>query len=157
MTIVSVVLVAALYTLSASRMTTLRMGDRGRAVFLAQDLMAEITAQAYEDPDFGPGSFGLGADEVGDGSRALWEDVDDYDGWSASPPQTKDGTPLAGFDGWQRRVAVDWVSPNDLSQVVGSDLRVKRIMVTIRHNGVRVYRLTGIRVGVDDTGLRVEP
>jgi len=112
---------------------------------LAQQLMAEILAQAYEDPNFGPGSFGLGGDEVGDGSRALWEDVDDYDGWSASPPEDKNGNPLTGFDDWGRSVTVDWVNPDNPSQAMMSDTRVKSITVDVTHNGVPVASTVALR------------
>lgn len=144
-TIVGIMLVAALNTLGAAQLSEKQAGDRRRGTLLAQDLMAEILQQAYEDPDFGPGSFGLGGDEVGDGSRALWEDVDDYDGWSAAPPQLKDGTELSDHDGWGREVEVVWVSSFNLNQPVGSDQRLKRVTVTATYNGGPVVSLIAVR------------
>ena len=41
------------------------------------------------------------------------KDVDDYDGWSASPPEDKNGNPLVGFDDWGRSVSVEWVNPDN--------------------------------------------
>jgi PKD repeat protein len=111
---------------------------------LAQQLMAEIQMQAYADPDYGEDDFGLAAGKV-TGNRSLWDDVDDYDGWSASPPQYKDGTALSGLVGWERSVTVDWVGPLDLSQVVGSNQGAKRIIVTVTRDDAVVARLTAIR------------
>jgi MSHA pilin protein MshD len=146
--IVSVMLVAALNTVSATRTTEKKIGDRSRGLLLAEDLMAEILQQAYEDPGLPPGSFGLGGDEVGDGSRNLWEDVDDYDGWSASPPQQKDGTELDDFDGWTRSVEVVWVNPLDLCQVSVTDTGVKRVTVTVTDGDAVVIPLVAVRTNV---------
>lgn len=147
MVIVSTLLVAALTAAGGVRLTEQTNRDRVRGIQLAQDLLAEIMAQPYEDPDHTAGTFGLGSDEVGDGSRALWEDVDDYDGWSASPPEEKDGTPLTGFEGWERRVAVAWVSPGEVDLTVSADQRVKRITVTVLKAGGEVAELSGLRCG----------
>ena len=146
--IIGVMLVAALNTVGAAQSTRKKMGDRARGMTLAQELMSEILAQNYEDPDYGAGSFGLAAEEVGDGSRALWEDVDDYDGWSASPPQKKDGTVLSNFTGWGRTVEVKWVSPTDSSSVSGSDTRVKRVTITVTYESMPVVELVALRTGV---------
>jgi|GEM_PF-6598319 len=63
-------------------------------------------------------------------SRADWDDVDDYEGWSASPPQLKDGTPIADYSGWTREVAVAYVDPLDPNGLSASeDLGLKRIIV----------------------------
>ena len=99
---------------------------------LAQDLMAEILNEAYEEPDDAP-NFGRESGE-GVGSRVNWDDVDDYAGWSKSPPKAKDDTILSGFDAWTRSVEVVWVKPADLNTVVGTKTGVKRISVTVSRN-----------------------
>lgn len=146
--IVGIMLVAALNAVGASQTTQKKTGDRGRGMLLAQDLMSEILQQHYEDPDFPSGSFGLGADEVGDGSRALWEDVDDYDGWSASPPQLKDGTVLTDFAGWGRSVAVHWANPASLDVGLPSDTGVKQITVIVKHGDALAAGLVAVRTNV---------
>jgi type II secretory pathway pseudopilin PulG len=143
--IVGVMLVAALNTVGASLATQKKMGDRSRAMLLAQDLMSEVVQQHYEDPALSPGGFGLGVDKIGDGSRGLWDDVDDYDGWSASPPQEKDGTVLTGFEGWRRSVAVDWVDSADVATKLGSDTGVKRITVTVTFKDLPLATLAALR------------
>ena len=63
---------------------------------LAQELMEEIKAMYWEDPD-SPGSpLGPDASETG---RSLFDDIDDYDGLVESPPYDLDGNPLDGLDG----------------------------------------------------------
>ncbi|MFH1747140.1 MAG: PKD domain-containing protein [Planctomycetota bacterium] len=154
--IVGTMLVAALNTVGAARMTRQRMCAQNLGTLLAQDLMSEILAQDYADADYGPDSFGLGADEIGDGSRALFEDVDDYDNWSASPPQYQDGTEISGLDDWGRSVEVDWVSSDNLSLTLFSNEGAKRVTVYVKQNGQLAATLVAVRtqayVEVEDSG-----
>ena len=151
--IVGVMLVAALNTVGASQVTQNKMGQRSRALLLAQDLMAEILQQAYEDPDLASGSFGLTVAEIADGDRSLWNDVDDYNGWSASPPQQKDGTELSDFDGWGRSVAVGWVDSTEVGTERVSDTGVKRIVVTVTFNGLPLAQLWALKTSTWESGL----
>lgn len=143
--ILGVVLVAALNTVGSSKASQQRNVDRTRGTQLAQDLMTEILEQAYANPGGGIGAMGIDPAEVGDGNRALWDDIDDYDGWSASPPQTKDGSALDAFEGWSRSVEVEWVSSLDFSVTHPFDTGVKRITVTVAHNTLPVGTLVAIR------------
>lgn len=137
--IVGVMLVAGLNTLGSTRMTQHKLGYGIRAAALAEDLMSEILQQYYEDPELAPGSFGLSFTEAATGNRSLFDDVDDYDDWSASPPQDKDGVPLGDTDGYTREVSVDWVLSNDLNQTSVSATGIKRISVFVSHaDGVRI-------------------
>ena len=140
--LVGVLLVAALNTLGASALSRRSTQDQTIGYELAQDLLVEILNQAFEEP-VDTVTFGRESGE-GNGSRAEWDDVDDYDGWSAGPPEAKDGTLLVGFDGWTRSVEVDWVKPTQLSQV-GADTGIKRIVVSVAHNGVVAAELFAIR------------
>ena len=63
--------------------------------------MAEILQASYEDPDGPSAGIGLDASEL-TASRATFDDVDDYDGWLASPPQQRDGTAMQELPGWSR-------------------------------------------------------
>lgn len=154
-TVVSVALVGGLLVVALNTVgdTTLgrqKMGDRGRGQLLARDLMTEILRQVYEDPDDSP-TFGPETSES-TGSRAGFDDVDDYSGWSASPPQKKDGTQIPDRTEWQRSVAVEYVDANGLTTVVGSDEGVKRITVTVTRNDVVVSSLVGVRTrGADES------
>ena len=143
--IVGGLLVAAMNTLGAGTTAEYTAAERSRALLLAEDLMTEILQQAYEDPAYPPGSFGRGADEAATGDRSLFDDVDDYHGWSASPPQYRDGTPISWAGGFTRSVQVHRVNSGNLNLVVGSDSGVKRIRVTVTRGGKELVVLTGYR------------
>lgn len=141
--IVGVMMVAALNTVAASKLGQRKTGHRGKGALLAQQLMSEILRQSYEEPDDTP-EFGRESSESG-GDRADYDDVDDYDGWTSSPPEDKDGTEIPDLNGWQRSVEVDWVALNDLNTPIGVDQSIKRIIVTVSRDGVPLASLTTVR------------
>lgn len=111
--IVGVMLVASVNLLSSAART--RVGDNNRraAVLLAQHLISEVQQQAYEDESplgllFGP--------EVGELTRAQYDDVDDYKNHMDKPPSYRDGTPIANYARWNRKVKVNWVYPDNLGE-----------------------------------------
>lgn len=142
-------LVVALNLVGDATVGQQKMGDRGRGQLLAQDLMAEILQQPYDEPVDAP-VFGREPSESG-GSRTDYDDVDDYHGWNASPPQRKDGTQIPDRIGWRRTVIVEYVDPNGLTVVVGGDYGVKRITVVVRHNDVPAASMVAIRTAAADT------
>jgi Tfp pilus assembly protein PilV len=144
--IVSVMFVAALSMVGATRLGEYKVAESTRGLPLAQDLMAEILQQPYEDPN-DPVQFGT---ESGEGTvdRSDFDDVDDYHNWSASPPQNQDGTDMNDLSGWERSVQVSWVDPTDLSQTMSSDQGVKRIAVTVTHDDVPVASVSAYRTSV---------
>jgi hypothetical protein len=107
--IVGVMFVAALNTVGASRVTLYRASQVGRGQLLARLLTAEILEQSYKDPDGAP-VFGREANESAS-PRTGWDDVDDYDGFSETPPTARDGTALADSTGWKWTARVEWVDP----------------------------------------------
>ncbi len=176
--IVSVMLVTALDTMAMATRTHLIQSELDVALELAQDLMAEILQAHYEEPEASgtttilrngitialassvPAaavSFGLEQDEP-DTSRAQFDDVDDYSGWSENPPQTKDGVVMTEHAGFTRRVTVTWVEPDDPSVVSTTDAGLKRITVQVqnpRGGGPTLVLLRG-RNGVLDRLPSVE-
>lgn len=141
--IVSVMFVAALSTVGASRLSQHKFSLGSRGQLLAESLMTEILRQDYQDPD-GHSAFGC---EIGESSstRADFDDVDDYHGWSSSPPVNKDGIIVSGLTGWTRSVTVEWVEPLDVTQVRETETNVKRITVTVSYDGITLVSLVGIR------------
>jgi type II secretory pathway pseudopilin PulG len=142
--IVGLSLVASLRAVQSSV-----IGQRGgaeveKAAFLATALMSEIKELSYQNPTqpvlFGP--------ESGETGRNTFNDVDDYNGWSESPPQNPDGTILPDLTGWTRKVTVQWVSPTNVAQTSSTETGAKLITVTVLHsNVVRATRL-GVRTNV---------
>ncbi len=147
MVIVSVMLVAALNTVGAARTGQRKMSDRARGMLLAQALMSEILQQDYQEPVDTP-LFGRESSESA-GDRAAYDDVDDYDGWTAMPLEYKDGSEMPNLTEWERTVSVVWADLNDLTQQSVSDTGVKRITVTVQRNGTTLAELVGIRTDAD--------
>lgn len=145
--IVAVMFVAALNTVGASRLTQHRASLVSQGRLLAESLMSEILVQSYEEPD-GPPAFGRESGELAT-TRAAYDDVDDYHGWSASPPAAKDGTPLANTVGWTRTVRVEWVDPPDPEQVKTSESGAKLVTVTAAYRGVPQASFTALKTAHD--------
>lgn len=141
--IVATMFVAALNTVGTSRFSQHKSSLSSRGRLLAESLMTEILRLDYLDPD-GQSVFGLESGESA-GTRADFDDVDDYHGWSSSPPVEKDGTLIPGLTGWKRSVTVEWVGPLDVTQVRVTETNVKRVTVAISYDGVPVVSLIGIR------------
>jgi hypothetical protein len=141
--IVAMMLVAAMRAAAVSGVYQYKMAERATARFLADGLMADIHQLSYQDPGAAP-QFGPEAPELAS-SKANYNDVDDFNGWSESPPQDRDGNVLPGLTGWQRSVAVQWVKASDISQTSATESGAKRITVTVSHNNVVVLTRVALR------------
>src|SRR3954465_3611720 len=129
--IVSMMAVAALNALAAATKSSNSIGNRAVAAGLADELMSEIMMQSYSDPDGSP-VFGH---ESGESTsvRSAFDDVDDYDGWNASPPQYRAGTTIPERANWRATVAVTFVVPTTPTTTSATDQGAKRIRVTIEY------------------------
>ena len=143
--IIGVVLLSAMNMVGAAGTSMSSMANRATGTLLAEQLMAEILEQAYEEPSLDPGSFGTEADEAVTGDRSLYDDVDDYDKWSASPPQDKDGSLIPDRSSWRRSVTVVYVNPTDVTQALGASSGVKRMTVMVSFDNVLVTKLVALR------------
>lgn len=135
--------VVAMNMVGASRITQARYADREQALLLAEDLLNEILAQPYEDPD-GEIAFGI---EVGETLtlRTSFDDTDDYHGTSQSPPTRADGKSMPGADRFTRSVVVQWVELDDVAKVSVSETGIKRVTVTVALAGREMAALSGLR------------
>jgi type II secretory pathway pseudopilin PulG len=143
MVIIGVMLAAAMRTVAASRVGQVWNSDRLKGHALAMDLMGEILDQAYVDP----GALPLFGPEVSEllAGRSVYNDVDDYNGWSESPPAQRDGTLIPGLTGWKRQVDVAWVTAADVTQTSLVETGIKRIVITVAKNGKTVAKVTALR------------
>jgi prepilin-type N-terminal cleavage/methylation domain-containing protein len=139
--IIGVMLVGALSAVSASRTSQFRISRLRQAHLLAQALIAEIVQQDYEEAG---GTFGPDSGETG-GTRANFDDVDDYNGWSQSPPQDAAGTILSEFAAYRRRVTIEYLNPGNLLNTSAVDFGIKRITVSIDVNDNELVSLTAVR------------
>jgi MSHA pilin protein MshD len=146
--IVGLMAVAALNALAAATKSSNSIGNRAVAAGLADELMSEILMQSYSDPDGSP-VFGH---ESGESTsvRSAFDDVDDYDGWNAKPPQYRDGTVIPDRTDWRQRVSVTYVSPTNPTQTSATDQGVKQIHVTIEYQSVVLADQYAIRTNTDD-------
>ena len=127
--IVSIMFVAVINTVGAMARSRQIQATQSSGPALGRQLMGEILQSQYVEPDE-EAIFGPEASEAGN-SRENFDDVDDYNNWSASPPQAKDGTDIPGLTGWQRSVTVQYAHPDNITDTVGSDQGLKRITVTV--------------------------
>lgn len=85
--IVAVVLSVAMQSLAVATRAGLGQTEQSRAAELARQLIGEIAQARYAEPNDAP-RFGY---EPGEGSRALFDDVDDYEDLNEQPPRSRDG------------------------------------------------------------------
>jgi type II secretory pathway pseudopilin PulG len=141
--IAGLLLVAALRTVANSVAAQSQAAMQSAADFLAEDLLAEVLLKAYKDPT---SSAGLGVDAgESPSAKTTFDDVDDFAGWIESPPQHRDGSPMTGLEGWERRVSVEWVSATDVNQTASTESGVKRISVVVRQKGATLASRTALR------------
>lgn len=140
--IVSGVMVAALGTFGAIGRARLVQVDRAAGEFLAQRTMAEILSMYYQDPVYGTPSMGP---NTGENNRSLYNDVDDYDNYQASPPTYRDGTALPGYTGWKVKVKVKYAKLDDPGSTTGTNTGLKSIRVTVTSPAGAVVDVYGNR------------
>ena len=146
--IIAVMYAAVLNTVGSSRQTQVAVTLNRKGHELAEHLMSEIMQQPYWDPVLQAG-MGPSSAEAATGNRSLFNDVDDYNNWTKSPPQYKSGAAIPGFDGWERKVKISWVQAANPQNTQGSESGIKRIEVTTSLNGKVYATLTTLRANID--------
>lgn len=154
MLIVSTMLVAALTTVGSAARSKVAQASLRRGSALARELLSEILPTNYVEL-YTTARFGPEPGETDGPTRAAFDDVDDYDGWSETTIQTKNGTPVADLGGWSRSVAVRYVTLTDLDTAVSADTGLKRVTVTVTDPTGRRMSLTALRssTGVYDQSI----
>ncbi|MFH1142915.1 MAG: hypothetical protein V1774_00040 [Candidatus Eisenbacteria bacterium] len=140
-TMVATMIVALLAGGTASSghliLSTLREGDRAWTVTeLGTALLSEISSLPFDDPQLGAGTPGPETGEWSPGgSRALFDDVDDYTVWTlGNALQSKDGTPIQA-PGYARAVTIDYVDGDDFESISAAPTDYKRIAVSVYMGG----------------------
>jgi MSHA pilin protein MshD len=133
--IVGVALVPAIAMVGAASADRRAHSELMRGTQLAQQLMSEIVACEYLDPD---------GSETGE-TRATWDDVSDYNGYVEATLTSKSGAALSGCAGWTRSVSVVLVNPSSPNTVSGVDVGLKKITVTVTAPSGKVCTLSALR------------
>jgi type II secretory pathway pseudopilin PulG len=141
--IVGGMFLAAMSGLAAATAAREVNAARLQAHALAMDLMSEILQSSYKEPT-DTAAFGLEAGES-PASRANWDDVDDFAGFSQSPPTRRDGTVIPATAGWRWEASVTYADPSDPSKATAVESGLKRITVTVTDPRGRRTTLDALR------------
>src|SRR5665213_660004 len=144
--IVGVMLTAAMTVAGQAARTRLAQQDAMRGEGLARQLLSEIDTKLYQQPN--AITLLLGPDLLE--TRTTYNDVDDFNGWSESPPQYASGAAIPGFTGWTRAVKVEWVTTNGLLQQGSFSVSLletgfKRITITVTSPSGKVTTMVELR------------
>ncbi len=145
--LVGLLLVGALRSVGSVWRTWQEAAARTQRMNLAREMMAEVLDQPYYDPDGVDVAFGLDSGESS-ANRSTFDDSDDFDGWTASPPEDRTGTDHPNLTGWTRSVVVDHVSaadPNTVVSDVAGEQGVRRVSVTVTDPTGRSTTLVAVR------------
>lgn len=141
--VVGLLLVASMRVAAGANRAQAQAAEQVMGQYLAAGLMNEITALAYADPGGAP-VFGREPAEVA-GVKSGYNDVDDFAGWTESPPQDFAGNVMPDLTGWARSVTVEWVTVPNVSQASAGETGAKRITVTVTRNNRVVATCVAIR------------
>jgi prepilin-type N-terminal cleavage/methylation domain-containing protein len=134
--------IAALLTASGSfTMANGAGADLSTAEFLVEQVRELTALLPVVDPQTGTDAFG-----PEEGSLATYDDLDDFDNASFSPPISADRSVLNNFSAFTQQVVVENVSAANFEQVVGDHLSpFVRVTVTVSLNGSEISSAGWIR------------
>jgi len=153
--IVGFVLVSTLQIVGPMVRSTTVHADKLIATNLANELTEEIGTLLWTTPDTdSPNSIGLELTET----RTTFDDIDDFDNWSSTPPMVSTGQLNTRLSQWTRSVNVDHVLLADATTVSGTYTGLKRVTVTVSKNGTKLAQVSSLHSQSADTlGFIVQP
>ena len=162
--IVGLLVVGSLKSLSASFQTHKFSENRVRALFLAEQLLIELSCLSWFDPDK-PASAGTIGKDTGDPStvtrRDQLDDMDDFHNWSEQP-KSRSGVTLTGVSTLIRTVTVENISTSDPTVTVAGNVNtgIRRLTVVVTENGNELARLSTLLTNSDNSlraGISEQP
>lgn len=141
--LVGVVMVAALNTVGSSLRTQRASIEESLGELLAERLLSEVLALPYADAQNSSAACGRDSGEAA-GARPVWDDCDDFKGFSETPPTDLVGAPIAGATGWTWGVDVKWID-SSFGATSLFDLGLKKITVTVTSPGAVVTTRTALK------------
>ncbi|HUW18753.1 MAG TPA: type II secretion system protein [Sedimentisphaerales bacterium] len=121
--------------------------DLSTAEFLIEQIRELTTALPVVEPNTATATFGPEPDEA---TLAAYDDLDDFDDKSFSPPISADRAVLTDFAGFTQQITVQNVDPKDF-EVVVADLGSPFIRVTVKVflNSKEICSTSWIRAGYE--------
>ena len=113
-----------------------------QAIDLANDLMEEIKSKRFDENIFPddpvePALLGIDPGEILS-NRRTFDDIDDYNNWSKSPPETIDGIVLNEFSDFTRSVNIEYVTMvSNTWQASSTMTYYKKIVVKVSHPKIK--------------------
>lgn len=146
--ILSVTLLGLFEIFNIALNATHRAIQENIAMNLARGLMAEVMSKNFADPaSAATATLGPEAGEIG---RSTFDDADDYNGYSETPPVSINGTPMVGpdFSQFTRQVRVVYcnISGNNITEVSPGPTDYKKITVTVSSPYVRNISIDELKV-----------
>jgi|GEM_PF-1133112 len=153
--IVGLLVVGSLKSLSASFQTHKFSENRVRALFLAEQLLIELSSLSWFDPNT-PASSGTIGKDTGDTvtvtRRDQLDDMDDFHNWTEQP-KSRGGVALTGTSTLTRSVTVENISATDPTVAVAGNVNtgIRRMTVIVTENGTELARLSTLLTSSDNT------
>tara|TARA_R110002072_G_scaffold42064_20_gene118646 strand:+ start:70517 stop:71080 length:564 start_codon:yes stop_codon:yes gene_type:complete len=154
--IVGFVLVSTLQVVGPVVRTTSVHADKLIAANLANELSEEIATRRFTDPDVDdPNALGVNDGEQPK-TRTAFDDIDDYNAWSATPPISLANGKIEGLAGWTRSVKVAHVELADATTESKFNTGLKRVTVSVSKNGTVLAQITTLQSqSADSIGFMV--
>ena len=151
--IIGVGCVAMLQLLAAGTMANGESAELTTAMNLAGNVRECLAGVAFSDPEVSA-SWGL---EAGETTVSTYDDLDDFDGRTFSPPidARRVSLPAAEYGSWSQSVLVESVRSDDLTQTMShltlppADRPTSRVTVTVRRDGKVIHTQSWIAAFAD--------
>jgi hypothetical protein len=162
--IVGLLVVGSLKSLSASFQTHRFSENRVRALFLAEQLLIELSCLSWFDPDK-PATAGTIGKDTGDPltvtRRDQLDDMDDFHKWTEQP-KSRNGVTLTGVSTLIRTVTVENISLSNPTVKVAANVStgIRRLTVVVTENGTELARLSTLLTNSDNSlraGISEQP
>ncbi len=143
MIIVGVGTVAVLQLLATGTMSNAESSELTTGLNLANDIREMSRGLSFADPTT-PTNWGV---ETGESTVASYDDLDDLDGATFSPPVDARRQTLGTYTNWRQSITVETVKPTSITTATtrGSQ-RVNRISVGVFKSGLEICRISWLTV-----------
>jgi hypothetical protein len=133
-TIISFGVLAMLQLLAVGTVSNSDGAEMSTAINLAKSVREMMVGMPIADPQT-PTHWGSEAGE----NLASYDDIDDFDGKTYSPPIDARRISIAALPDWSQTIRVQTVDPNLLTSTVPNGTTASvRVTVTVSHNGKQI-------------------